>query len=51
MAMIGLKGEPSLEELLNDGAARLLMAADGIHEGTVRELIETVIEARRELRD
>ena len=46
-----MTGEPSLDDLLGDGATHLLMAADGVHEAAIRALIEAVIEARRELRD
>jgi hypothetical protein len=43
--------EPSLDELFGDCATRLLMAADGVHEGAVRALIDAVMQARREVRD
>ena len=46
--MITQNGEPSLDDLLSDGAARLLMAADGVQEGALRELIGAVMQARHD---
>jgi|HubBroStandDraft_1064217.scaffolds.fasta_scaffold451068_1 hypothetical protein len=44
--ILGHNNEASLDDLLGDGATQLLMAADGVHEGAIRELIDAVIEAR-----
>jgi hypothetical protein len=38
--------EPSLDELLSDFAARLLMAADGVQEGALRAHLRAVMKAR-----
>jgi hypothetical protein len=43
--------ELSLDDLLGDGATQLLMAADGVHEGAIRQLIDAVIKARHDLQD
>jgi hypothetical protein len=46
--------EPSVEELLSDEAARLLMARDGLNDAIVRALVRDVqrrLGARRQLRE
>ena len=42
--------EPSLDELLRDGAARLLMSSDGVEEAGIRALLASVNQARRSRR-
>ena len=38
--------EPTLDELLADNAARLLMASDGVKEHAIRDLLARVTHAR-----
>ncbi|HWI27943.1 MAG TPA: hypothetical protein VN668_13300 [Stellaceae bacterium] len=42
--------EPSLDELLEDGAMRLLMASDQVEEAQLRALLDGVLDARPTLR-